>query len=66
MIEWTVQKERSARRNPMLLLRLAGELLLRFDARMLFGLLFQLPPRITRLEPMAVANIIVKGCGEVV
>lgn len=34
----------------MLLLRLVGVLLLRLAERKLFGLLPQLPPRITRLE----------------
>ena len=40
------------RRNPMLLLRFVGVLLLRLAERRLFGLLFQLPPRITRLEAL--------------
>ncbi len=40
-----------SRRAPMLLLRLPGSLLLRFAERRLTGLLFQLPPRLTRLEP---------------
>ena len=35
-------------RNPILLLRLSGWLLLRAHARTLFGLLFQEPPRSTR------------------
>ena len=39
-----------AGRKPMLLLRFVGELLLRLAERRLFGLLFQFPPRITRLE----------------
>jgi len=34
-----------------LLLRLSGLFLLRFAARVLAALLFQLPPRLTRLEP---------------
>lgn len=34
----------------MLLFRLSGVLLLRLAARTFLGLLFQLPPRITRLE----------------
>jgi hypothetical protein len=34
----------------MLLLRFVGVLLLRFAARRLLVLLFQLPPRITRFE----------------
>ena len=38
------------RRNPRLLLRLSGVLLLRFDVRQFLALLFQLPPRLTRLE----------------
>ncbi len=37
-------------RTPMLLLRLSGELLLRFADRQFWRLLFQLPPRMTRLE----------------
>ena len=39
-----------AGRKPMLLLRFVGVLLLRLAERRLFGLLFQFPPRITRLE----------------
>jgi hypothetical protein len=39
------------RRKPMLLLRLSGLFLLRFATRQFSGLLFQLPPRITRFEP---------------
>ena len=39
-----------AHRKPMLLLRFVGVLLLRFAARRLLVLLFQLPPRITRFE----------------
>lgn len=38
-------------RNPLLLLALLGQLLLRFAQRVLFALLFQLPPWMTRLEP---------------
>jgi len=37
-----------AQRNPTLLLVLVGLLLLRFDTRRLFGLLFHDPPRKTR------------------
>ena len=51
-------------RNPMLLLRFVGVLLLRFEARMLFGLLFQLPPRFTRFELRVVACAQVTGCAE--
>lgn len=40
-----------ATRKPRLLLRLSGLLLFRFDTRQLTALLFQLPPRFTRLEP---------------
>lgn len=39
------------RRSPKLLLLLSGLLLLRFDTRQFLALLFQLPPRFTRLEP---------------
>lgn len=35
----------------MLLLRLSGELLLRFADRMFWALLLKLPPRMTRFEP---------------
>jgi hypothetical protein len=38
----------------MLLLLLPGELLLRFATRQFCGLLFHDPPRLTRLEPLAV------------
>jgi len=38
----------ATQRNPLLLLRLSGVLLLRLAERQLFGLLFQLPPRNTR------------------
>ena len=40
------------RRNPILLFRLSGELLLRFADRLLLALLFHEPPRLTRLEPL--------------
>jgi hypothetical protein len=40
-----------ARRKPRLLSRLSGSLLLRFDTRQFLALLFQLPPRFTRLSP---------------
>ena len=41
-----------ARRKPMLLLRLVGLLLLRFAARAFCALLFHVPPRRTRFEPV--------------
>lgn len=37
----------------MLLFLLSGVLLLRFAERQLFALLFQLPPRLTRFEPLS-------------
>ncbi len=40
-----------AGRNPKLFQRLPGELLLRFAERAFLAELFQLPPRLTRLEP---------------
>jgi hypothetical protein len=40
-----------AGRKPRLLFLLSGELLFRLAARTLCGVLFQLPPRFTRLEP---------------
>ena len=40
-----------ARRKPMLLFVLSGLFLLRFAERTLCGLLFQEPPRFTRLAP---------------
>lgn len=39
-------------RKPMLLLLLSGLLLLRLATRQLLALLFQLPPRFTRLDPL--------------
>ncbi len=39
------------RRKPRLLFRLSGVLLFRFEERQFLALLFQLPPRFTRLEP---------------
>ena len=42
-----------ATRKPMLLLRLSGSLLLRFDERQLLELLFQLPPRSTRSKSLS-------------
>ncbi len=39
------------KRKPKLLLRFVGVLLLRFATRQFSGLLFQLPPRFTRLVP---------------
>ena len=47
-----------ARRKPRLLLRLSGVLLLRFDTRQFLALLFQLPPRFTRLEPYGVCSFL--------
>jgi len=41
------------RRNPMLLFLLSGVLLLRFAVRQFLALLFQLPPRLTRFEPLS-------------
>ncbi|MDA0746928.1 MAG: hypothetical protein O2954_10440 [bacterium] len=41
------------RRKPRLLLRLDGELLLRFADRVFWALLLKLPPRLTRFEPGA-------------
>jgi hypothetical protein len=40
-----------ATRKPRLLFRFAGEFLLRFADRQFWPLLFQLPPRMTRLTP---------------
>lgn len=40
-----------ARRKPLLLFLLSGLLLLRLATRQFLALLFQLPPRRTRLEP---------------
>ncbi len=45
---WTEQTNRT----PKLLLRLSGSFLLRFAARQLDASLFQLPPRLTRFEPL--------------
>ena len=42
-----------ARRKPRLLLLLPGELLLRLADRKFLPLLFQLPPRFTRFDPLA-------------
>ena len=42
-----------ARRKPRLLLRLPGSFLLRYAERQLSASLFQLPPRLTRLEPVS-------------
>ena len=41
----------------MLLLRLPGELLLRFADRTLWALLLKLPPRLTRLEPVSALTL---------
>ena len=41
----------NTKRNPLLLLRFSGVLLLRFAQRTLFGSLFQEPPRKTREDP---------------
>lgn len=45
-----------ARRKPRLLLRLSGCQLLRLATRALAGVLFQEPPRFTRLEPLPFAH----------
>jgi hypothetical protein len=42
----------AASRNPMLLFRLPGVLLLRYAERQFLALLFQLPPRIVRFEAL--------------
>gem|GEM_PF-6439136 len=42
-----------ARRNPLLLFLFPGLFLLRLAERQFLALLFQLPPRITRLEPLS-------------
>jgi hypothetical protein len=44
---------KSNTRKPTLLLRLSGFILLRMADRQLRALLFQLPPRITRFEPLS-------------
>ena len=49
-----------AKRKPMLLLRLPGSLLLRLADRQLLSLLFQLPPRLTRLEPFITHSPIIR------
>ena len=46
-------KGRQARRKPRLLFLLSGLLLFRLPTVQLFALLFQLPPRLTRLVPDA-------------
>ena len=46
------------RRKPRLLFRLAGLFLLRLAQRTFLGLLFQLPPRITRLDPPKTAQLL--------
>ena len=51
MMARPLRAELRASRNPRLLLRLPGELLFRLAARQLEAELFQLPPRLTRLEP---------------
>ena len=45
------------RRKPLFLLRLPGWFLLRFAERQLRALLFQLPPRKTRLSPDALRKL---------
>lgn len=50
----------AARRTPMLLLRLPGSFLLRLADWQLAALLFQLPPRFTRLVPLGGAPILSK------
>lgn len=49
----TLKELERTTRKPTLLLRLLGELLFRLDTEQLFALLFQAPPRLTRLEPEA-------------
>ena len=41
-----------ARRKPRLLFRLSGVFLFRLAERQFWALLFQLPPRLTRFEPL--------------
>ncbi len=54
---WSVNQPNQAlrvlqMRKPMLLLLLFGLSLFRFAARQLLALLFQLPPRFTRFDPL--------------
>ncbi len=51
-----------AQRNPRLLLRLPGVFLLRLAARRLPAGLFQLPPRLTRLESLWARTLRHHGC----
>ena len=53
MVEPHLACRELAGRNPMLLFRLAGWFLLRFAARVLPAVLFQEPPRFTRLSARA-------------
>ena len=45
-----------ASRKPLLFLRFAGSLVLRFADRQFAASLFQLPPRITRFEPLRIVH----------
>ncbi len=47
----------------MLSFLLSGQLLLRLEARKFTGLLFQEPPRITRLDPFYATALITKKQG---
>ena len=64
---WTAPSARRtglAQRNPRLLSRLPGVFLLRLAARRLPAVLFQLPPRLTRLESLwarTLADIMADG-----
>ena len=55
--KYKILSSERTRRSPRLLLRLSGVLLLRLAERQFLALLFQLPPRFTRLEPLPATTL---------
>ena len=51
-------------RRPRLLFRLPGSFLLRLADRQFLALLFQLPPRFTRSEPLEKTRLFGPQCGQ--
>jgi hypothetical protein len=51
-----IPAEFRAKRKPLSFVRFVGSFLLRFADRQFAALLFQLPPRFTRFEPLRIAH----------
>ena len=59
LLLFNVLSSERTKRSPRLLLRLSGVLLLRYDERQFLAVLFQLPPRFTRLDPLYDSTLVI-------